>query len=733
MAVLYAVATTWSASDFVLGGSDPGGYVAIAGNVAREGTVYHSNAAVAALPDDVADALVPRDDGRFMELSGMVADARVKGRTNPQFLHGYPALLAVFKMAFGILGMLRLPVLMHILAVGGLFLLVWRLFDSAITGALSSMLLATDLAQHYYARTPFSEVPNQFFFIAGAWTLVLALRHADRTLAILSAALWTIGCLVRADAYLAQAALFAAVACIPPESQAAPIRRPFAWTLFIGTIAAIFLTSITSWQTYLRVTIRETLAAWALAVGSGVLCLLSPTLWRYRIVRNAWEVVYRRAALVGWMFTVLLVAIVAWGYWIRPALPPEICSDPYWCYHMIGMRLYDEDTFVRLAWYISPIGLFAATIGAAGLVHRYLRQRDAVLLPFLTMGLAFSALFLWRQMNSPWHFWAFRRYIPVVLPFAVVCMSWTVVRLASLRRGASIAAAALGAYFAAFGIRMSIPFFNTKEMLGARKQVAQIAKLLPANAVLLSPYPLLPHSILLTPLESLYGFDVVRLPERVPNPHTLETALSVWRMQRRPVVFFCEPEVECFWPAERSVLRRRCDAAIDAQRARSSFDHAPDSVERIYAGFVAYDVVDAEAKPPQWWDAPGNYGGFYPPEEWHGRRYRWSGADAELGVMAPSGSRELMLIAAANGPKPVEVILSVGDQIERYTLEPGFDKVRDLRIVVPEHRSDRLLVHITSSTFKPTQWGSSDPRQLGVAIFGVRVGANVLTTSPGES
>ena len=732
VALVYAIATSWSASDVVLGGNDPGGYVAIAGNVAREGTVYHTNSAVAALPDDVADALVPRLGGRSMELSGMIVDAQVKERTNPQFLHGFPALLAVFKAAFGILGMLRVPVLAHLLALLGLFLLVWRLFGSAIMGALSSLLLATDLAQLFYARTPYTEVLNQFFFIAAAWLLTVALRNTDRTLAMLSAGLWTVGCLIRPDAYLAQAALFMAFAWIPQESPAAAIRRPFASVLFVATIAAASLTSITSWQTYFKVTLRETFSAWALAAGSGALCLVSPVLWRSRFIRGVWNAIYERASFVGWALTILLIAVVAWGYWIRPTLPPEICSDPSTCYHMTGLRLYDEDTFVRLAWYISPIGLAAATIGAAGLVRQHLRQRDVVLLPFLTVGLAFSALFLWRQMNSSWHFWAFRRYVPVVLPFAVSCIAWATVRLGSYRRMGLVAATSLSIYLVAFGLRTSWPFIKAREQDGARAQVAAIAKQMPERAVLLATHPLVPASAILTPLQSLYGFDVVRLPERVVNVHVLETALSIWQGQGRPVVFFCEPDWECFWPAEHWELRYRCDATIDCERARSTFDHAPNRVERLHAGFVAYDVVRVGAELPQWWDRPGNYVGFYAVEEWHGRHYRWTSGEAEIRVHVPPDASELSLMAAANSSAQVPVVLSVDELVERYTLEPGFDRFRNLRIALPNHRGGALRVHINTPTFKPAELGSSDPRQLGIAVFGIRVGDQFLSTSSGD-
>src|ERR1043166_7371093 len=88
-----AVASWWGASEHILGGQDSGVYVNVAGNIARQGTIYSTDQAVAALGENLSYALVPRDV-LWMPVNGMVVDLKTPGRSNPQLLHGFSALLA---------------------------------------------------------------------------------------------------------------------------------------------------------------------------------------------------------------------------------------------------------------------------------------------------------------------------------------------------------------------------------------------------------------------------------------------------------------------------------------------------------------------------------------------------------------------------------------------------------------------------------------------------------------
>src|SRR5262249_18721080 len=115
----YSVITTWGASEQILGGQDPGLYVALAGNLNREGTLHHRNEALASLPLPVLERIVePAIAHQYrIILSGLYVDSQDPARVNPQFIHGLPALMATFKAAFGLMGMLRVPVLMGLLSV----------------------------------------------------------------------------------------------------------------------------------------------------------------------------------------------------------------------------------------------------------------------------------------------------------------------------------------------------------------------------------------------------------------------------------------------------------------------------------------------------------------------------------------------------------------------------------------------------------------------------------------
>ena len=78
---------------------------------------------------------------------------------------------------------------------------------------------------------------------------------------------------------------------------------------------------------------------------------------------------------------------------------------------------YAEESFVRLGWYLSRLGLALATIGAAATV---LRSTNRGLSLFLLTSLLVTIYYLFDPRIAPDHFWAVRRYIPVTIPMSLL-------------------------------------------------------------------------------------------------------------------------------------------------------------------------------------------------------------------------------------------------------------------------------------------------------------------------
>jgi hypothetical protein len=591
----YGVATEWGSSEQILGGQDPGVYVAIAGDISTQGHLFHRNLALAALPPPLVEKIVQpvASRNRRILLSGMHYDDHDLTRTNYQFIHGLPALLAVFKSAFGVNGMLRVPVLMGLVSVFAMFLLGAESLASQASGVAAAMLLITNLAQLYFARNPFTEIPNQLLFVAGTWLLVAAMRHSDAPLAALAALLWSAACLVRPDAYLIFPPALLALAWAQAEADVRTVRW-FVCATLLGSAAAVALTGPSSIYGYLFN--PDQYKAWAAVLLSAAVALAAPWLWRWAPLQRFREFIYapRSVRVLAVSAGAALFAIVAWGYWIRPLSDPAFCLDPS-CFHMLGVREYDEDTFVRLSWYISRVGLALATAGAALLVARHLRSRDTGLLAMSMVGLAYSALFLWQQMNSPMHFWAFRRYMPMVVPFCALAIVTALATIAGRGRfGRALAGAAL-AYLAVYGIRMSLPFVRTREMQGSHEALRSIARSLPPRTVLVTIADTA-DSTLLLPLQSLSGLDVLPIARDGSNEDAVEDAI-VSLQREQEVVFVCSGGATCAWNPKRWELRHRSTQTFVVPRSEQTFDRPPTGFGSLSLNFTAFELVPRHANP----------------------------------------------------------------------------------------------------------------------------------------
>jgi hypothetical protein len=94
-----------------------------------------------------------------------------------------------------------------------------------------------------------------------------------------------------------------------------------------------------------------------------------------------------------------------------------------------GTRTYYERSLQWMSWYLGPIALTAAIIGAGILVTLVLRGRwrDSVGALFL-FGPA-TVMYLWRASAIPDHVWVTRRFLPAAFPLILLMTFWLVVYL----------------------------------------------------------------------------------------------------------------------------------------------------------------------------------------------------------------------------------------------------------------------------------------------------------------
>jgi len=106
-------------SQYVVGGRDPGAYVAAMGLIARTGGIVYTDPLVLAIPPEDVELFFrnpgnpPFSWARFM---GFDLESPATGRVYPQFFHLFPAFGAYLFQAMGVKGALATPPVFGILA-----------------------------------------------------------------------------------------------------------------------------------------------------------------------------------------------------------------------------------------------------------------------------------------------------------------------------------------------------------------------------------------------------------------------------------------------------------------------------------------------------------------------------------------------------------------------------------------------------------------------------------------
>ncbi|MGB7982792.1 MAG: hypothetical protein WCF36_18580, partial [Candidatus Nanopelagicales bacterium] len=141
-----------------------------------------------------------------------------------------------------------------------------------------------------------------------------------------------------------------------------------------------------------------------------------------------------------------------------------------------GTRSYDEMTVTWLVWYLGPITVLLAVIGAALMLRgAVLRWRPELVVFLATVGVP-ALLYLYRPAITPDHIWAMRRFLPAVLPAVLLCAAWVLpaVFQASRTRGQRIGAWSLVVSILLAPLVTWGTLVTTTEYGGRADQVAEI-------------------------------------------------------------------------------------------------------------------------------------------------------------------------------------------------------------------------------------------------------------------
>ncbi|HEX7171902.1 MAG TPA: hypothetical protein VF365_04740, partial [Candidatus Limnocylindria bacterium] len=399
-----------------------------------------------------------------------------------QFAHVFPAWLAQAFAAFGYGGMLRLNAVLAIVALMAVFVLARRYVPEGIA-ALAVLFLAFNAGQVWVVRNTLTEPMTQLFVTVGL--LLFAAPHPIRPRAAAAWAGIAIGmtALVRLDSLVLLPLL------IVGHTVASLLARDGQFgsraTAFYAASLPMFGIAVAYYAAFSRPYVVEHLPV---VVPIGVATVFAAVVFALSRVRRiralGTSVLPATGTLIVASVSVLLLA--GYAYFIRPRVGPFQLlpvDTP------VPVRSHVEDAMRNLAAYVTPVVLWMAIAQWVLAMAFAVRRRMVSLLPVLVMVGGFSAMYFWNQSITPDHFWAIRRFMPIILPGTIVLAAvfgWLIVSRFPLRwRPFLIGVAAVA--LAAQSFRIGNPMYFVSERAGVYSAIEEFAANLPADQVLIGP------------------------------------------------------------------------------------------------------------------------------------------------------------------------------------------------------------------------------------------------------
>jgi hypothetical protein len=758
-ATVLAVALVLQArpTEYLLGGRDPGTYVAAMAVIARTGGIAYTDPVVLSIPAEDVDLFfrepVAADYnwGRFM---GFPLERPETGRVVPEFFHLFPAFGAYLFQAMGVKGALATPPIFGVLGTLAVFFAL-RAVLSPAPALLAALLLAVNVVQVWFARYPVSEGVSQMLI----FTALLAAHRWERSrslaFGVLTGVALGLSLLVRIDGVLIAAPLAAYLLVRRARGeldgrQAAAVLLPFAaLALHAAFHAAVFARKyVVSIAT--RPYWHQPPAVWLLAGGAIALTVFALYRWGPALGRRAEA--HSDALRSGVALAVVFVALYA--AFLRPALSAWAGADGNDPARAVGslrpifdtlgftrLAAHDAQSFVRLGWFVTPLGLALGVLGLAALVRDGRRE---YLFPVLT-ALSFSAFYFYKLRVYNDYFFALRRFVPVILPLGLGFAAYLLIRMAAAGSWRRLAAGLMALGLGASYLLRTAPLVSYVDWKGSVRFVADVARRFGPDDVVIFEQKESIH-LLSLPLWAVHGVNVLELARFRPDPERLQHLIGAWRGRYRNIYFvhtWREPVCGVFLQDMAGGPYRFGTWEWERAYGRPPQGPEPRGLEFTVSRVVPPEDLQVPALPEVDVGASDDFqvSGFFQKErDADGRTYRWTGPCAEVYLPgARDGGRVTVTASAGQRPAdlpPSEVRVSLsGAALGRFTVGPEWSAhTLDLPAERPPGPPRLRFDVVDPVTRRPRTWrparsvpGSDDTRDIGVKVDRI----TILHSAPG--
>lgn len=471
IAGIFASAALWH-SELVWTGRDGATYANTAKWLAEKGNLRPE---VRIPPFDVEELDLSFDSPGFVDGSD--------GRLWIQFMHGIPAVLALFSELIGDVGIFAGIVVFAVFGVVGLFQLLRRHMEGG-WALLAVSLLSVSLPFVYYSRSTFTEIPMLAFLAIGLY-LIRDDSSVDSKFwagVFLGATLLT-----RVDAWMVGLAL----ASVGLWSSLVAKDRLDEWNklmkgyMLVGLLGVVDLVVFSPF--YVAI-VGKRLAV--LVSGFLVLRILGEILGRREIGHNSAERLVRIVSVGSW---IIVAAFAAMVLAIRPWLVEGYGStyDTVRLQELEGLavdpaRNYSEMAGIWPVWYLGWLVVLAGWATMASSVKHAIRERRLDAITVCAVVCATSLVYSLGPQANPDHIWVMRRFLPVVLPglvgFGVYGTRAAVDRLSGRWRPISVSVVSVMMVLPA--VYTTVPALRIRDGAGTGSMIMEMCEVIENRPVL---------------------------------------------------------------------------------------------------------------------------------------------------------------------------------------------------------------------------------------------------------
>ena len=389
---------------------DPALYTTDGIQIAETGnTNYESNQYITEHYDEIKD---------FTELTyrGFTSDylegnSDDPGKSTFQFLHMYPAILAVGYALLGLKGLNLVTPCLAVLCLLAIYYFTKSFFSRRIA-TFVSLLTLVNPAQLWSARITQTEILFQLIFIAGIWFLTYGLSMDRKRFCIAGASLIGMLGFIRIDAYLIGFGLL--LSCIVLICFELDMKRNLIIVSVIYLLfAALNILSTLSFAPYYFWSHWNAGYLNIMFLGMGVIvavefvvALLPTRKWRL-LNKLSLRAISENRTLSAVMILGIALAIYL-AYFIRPLFQTGKNVD----------LDFNKRALVEFCWYCTVLSIPFFMVSLTKTLRDYNRLR--LLFPFLAIGMVSTVVYVYKPGVAPDHIWASRRWVSTCLVFVTV-------------------------------------------------------------------------------------------------------------------------------------------------------------------------------------------------------------------------------------------------------------------------------------------------------------------------